>query len=141
MIKKIIWTIILIAPVLTVGVVGIVSNNDSILNSSNAVSGWTDFFKFTTGTQEWGTGNILHVILLGVLALFWTAPLWYTWKGTSIIGFPVIGLILRLSVFLILIFVPGIIGSLVDTNWSHELVFWMGVILISFAMIGLWFKS
>lgn len=147
MFKKIVWTIIFLAPVAIVGILKILGfeeeNINTVFNSSNAISGNINFFKnlFQINSNSSGS-DILNVILLGVIAFFWTIPLWYAWKGTFPIGWIPLGFLLRIIVFGILLIVPGIIGSKwPDSNTAGLIVYWMGIILISLALVGLWLKS
>lgn len=153
MLKKIIWTIILLAPVLFVGIAnwaGLSSDTLGAFNSSNMIDSWKSAISqiIDVSNEDTDTMEIINLVFLIVLALFWTAPFWYVWKGTFIVGWiPNIGFVSRIILILILIFLPGLISTLGVSNGliteqlADEISYGFSFGILILALLGLWIKS
>lgn len=144
MIKKLIWTLILVSPFIFAGIIAIFSEDETldIFNSSNAIGSWKnsfkEFFQIVSGNNDGSWGNFLIYLLV---ASFWTAPFWYCWKGTFFLEIiPFFGFGLRVFVFSLLFGLPGIAETV---NWEiivSNSIYFTSIISI-IALIGLWLRS
>lgn len=140
MIKKIIWTTILISPIIIYGSISI--SGSGIFNSNSVFSSWMEFFrKIEWMSKDENTGGWFSLAFLLIMAFFWTAPFWYAWKGTFIVSFiPKVGLIIRILLLALLLSIPIIFDSVDNNevkNWSIYCS--MGIVIL--ALLGLWLKS
>ena len=139
MVKKLIWTIILLSPVivgLTINAINGELTIDNIFQGEVAIGSWVEFFDTLINDQfaEWP-----EILGLFIMAIFWTAPFWYAWKGTFIVGWiPLLGIFLRIIFISILLIMPPVFELWDSTAFISD---WLGVILIGTALIGLWLKS
>ncbi|NQX83319.1 MAG: hypothetical protein HRS50_01210 [Mycoplasmataceae bacterium] len=139
MIKKIIWTIIIICPIAFAGLassLGVSDDLQGMFNSSNALGSWKSFIieciDLSKENGNWGT-----MIIFLILSLFWTAPFWYAWKGTFIIGWvPIVGFFLRIGLLSILFFIPLIPFDPIQDNSIY-----FSLVIVILALLGLWIKS
>ncbi|BDU67370.1 MAG: hypothetical protein TYPL_0230 [Candidatus Tyloplasma litorale] len=135
MIKKLTWTIIIISPFVFEGIIKLLGGGDSAFNSTAALYYWGEFFdqfKSLIGNSEsFALGEFVGYL---ILACIWTAPFWYAWKGTFIVGWvPFVGFILRMLLLLILFIVPLFTSDMIGAYFA--------IIISIIALLGLWIKS
>ncbi len=144
MIKRLVWTIILLSPIVLAGFLSIigVNTNINLFDAGNAVAyTWdsiNDFFTLFGDDAQWGS-FILNVFL----ASFFIAPLIFFWRGMFFIEWiPKIGHALRAIALAFIIFIPGIFQIMVDSGIDSTFLEQFGVYLqaavLTFSMIGLW---
>ena len=146
MIKKIIWTIVLLLPISFVGLanlIGVESGDVSaIFNSTNVIDAWTESVReiISLTKDETSVWNMIGALFIAIL---WTAPFWYAWKGTFIVGWvPAVGFFLRIGLLSVLLFVPGILTmDEISGSTTEHIAYYMSIALMILALLGLWIKS
>ncbi len=153
MIKRLVWTIILLSPAVVAGFIAIISGNDSgsatamDLFNAGAAMNWTwvaiqDFIGiFTDPSLIWDF--IWHAIV----AAFFIAPYIFVWRGMFFIEWvPVIGHAFRIIIIAFIISIPGVmqilsnsdVGSLEDSAFLEQAGVYLEMGVLSLALIGLW---
>lgn len=140
MIKKIIWTTIFLLPIILGGIS--IYGDAGLFDSSSMIGSWISFVDKIFNDDEFNVGKFFAIVWLLIVAFIWTAPFWYAWKGTFIVGWvPLAGLFLRIGLIAILLVVPPLLTSLSDSNWAANISYYLSIALIVIALLGLWLKS
>ncbi len=149
MIKRLIWTIILLSPAVVAGFIAILSGDgestSSLFNAGAAVNWtWDAIVEFIHLFSE-EKRNVLRFIWVAIVAAFFVAPLLFVWRGLFFIEWiPVVGFGLRSVAMAFLILLPGIYQVIVtnvgatNVEWASEITTYMQAIVLGLALIGLW---
>lgn len=145
MIKRLVWTIILLSPALFAGIVAIFGGQEQASNLFNAgaamnytwesIINLIDLFK----KEETIWTLIWHIIL----AVFFIMPFIFVWRGIFFIEWiPFVGSGLRAILIAALIFIPGVFQILSNKGDYGEFINEFGVyfqtVVLGLALIGLW---
>ncbi len=144
MIKRLVWTLILLSPMLIGSFLAIfkVDLNGAQLFNAGAVISYTwnaiqDFISlFKEDKQIWGF--VLNVIL----AAFFMMPFIFVWRGLFFLGWiPLLGTLLRIIVLVLLLALPGILAETISSIGSvsiNDVNTYLQTGIMALAMIGVW---
>lgn len=147
MIKRLVWTIILLSPAVVAGFMSIIGGDgdaSDIFNAGAAVDwtwktiiDFTNLFKKDSDTSFWTF--LWHLIV----AAFFIAPYIFVWRGLFFIEWiPKIGHAFRAITLAFIIFIPGIMQVISNSGNSSEFLGQFGIYfntaVIALSLIGLW---
>ncbi len=149
MIKRLVWTIILLTPSVLAGVIAIFDTESGaagqLFNAGAAVNWtWDSIVEFVHlfNVDERDFWEFLKSV---ILASFFIAPLIFVWRGLFFIEWiPIVGHAFRAIVIAFIILLPGIFQILVNNeiavgnNFIEEFGLYMQTIVLALALIGLW---
>lgn len=147
MIKRIVWTIILFAPVAIIGLltsVGITvfdgAEVTDIFNAGNIWTGlqkaWEDFMTFFNEDKD---NQILDFFLQIIVVAFFVMPFIFVWRGLFFVGWiPFVGLVLRIICLIILIALPGVIAMAADLAGAEDPNVYIYGVTSVLVLLGIW---
>ncbi len=149
MIKRLVWTIILLSPAVVAGFIAIIQGEDGtdsalqLFNAGNALNySWeiiVDDIPSLFGEEP----MVWELIKDIILASLFITPFVFVWRGLFIIEWiPIVGHALRAIAIAALIFVPGLLSIIAENgttiNISDDFNHYFELVVLSLALVGLW---
>ncbi len=149
MIKRLVWTIILLTPAVLAGFIAILQGDEAtgtalqLFNAGNALNYTWDIFRFDFPSLFGDEPMVWEFVKDVALAALFITPFIFVWRGLFIIEWiPIVGYGLRAVSISALIFVPGLLSILANNgnsiNVSDDFNHYFELVVLSLALIGLW---
>ncbi len=148
MIKRLVWTIIILLPIVAASFFAIITNNEegigNVFNAGAAIDwSWDAIQEFINLFNE-EKRAFWSFLWKAIVAAFFIAPLIFVWRGLFFISWvPIVGDGIKAVVFTFIIFIPGIYEVLssagaIDVEFIDVASTYLTIVVVSLALIGLW---
>ncbi len=149
MIKRLVWTIILLSPAVVAGFIAIIQGEDGaesalqLFNAGNALNYTWEIFVDDIPSLFGEEPLVWELIKDIILASLFITPFVFVWRGLFIIEWiPLVGHALRAITIAALIFVPGLLSIMAENGnvitFSDDFNKYFEVIVLGLALVGLW---